>query len=84
MDDDVEELEEILEVLTDLLLDPSVPKNVKTKIQTMIDALEEDIEISLRVNKALSILDEISDDNNLQSYTRTQIWNIASMLESLS
>jgi len=28
-------------------------------------------------------LDEVSDDNNIQPYTRTQIWNIASMLEAL-
>ncbi|MBU0461926.1 MAG: UPF0147 family protein, partial [Nanoarchaeota archaeon] len=38
-------------------------------------------ELSIRINKALSELDEISDDTNLQAYTRTQIWNIASMLE---
>ena len=77
------EVEDIISVLNELLEDTTVPKNVKSKIQLIIDALNEKTELSLRINKALNILDEISDDNNIQAYTRTQIWNIASLLESL-
>ena len=79
-----EQVEGIVEQLSELLGDNTIPRNVKTKIQTIINSLNEDAELSLKVNKALTMLDEISDDNNIQSYTRTQIWNIASMLESLS
>ncbi|AJF61151.1 TPA: hypothetical protein HA239_05165 [Candidatus Woesearchaeota archaeon] len=78
------ELEEITEILQELLDDTTVPKNVKTKIQQIIDSLNQKTELSLRVNKALSLLDEISDDNNIQPYTRTQIWNVASILESIN
>ncbi len=78
-----QELDSIIEVLTDLLEDNTVPRNVKSKLQVIIDALKDSTDLSLKINKALSILDEISDDNNLQSYARTQIWNITSMLESL-
>lgn len=78
-----EQLDNVLEVLNDLLGDTTVPKNVKGKVQLIIDALKSDSEISIRVNKALHILDEISDDANLQSYTRTQIWNVVSLLEEI-
>ena len=79
----IEEIIQIIEVIKELLEDNTVPKNVKLKLQNIINELEGDIELSLRVNKALSILDEISEDNNLQPYARTQVWNIASLLESL-
>jgi uncharacterized protein len=76
-------LDDVIFVLTELLEDTTVPKNVKSKIKTIIESLNESKDLSLSINKALNILDEISDDNNLQTYTRTQIWNIASLLESL-
>ncbi len=77
------ELKDVKDLLLELLEDNTVPRNVKTKLQGILSALNEDAELSLRVNKALNILDEISDDNNIQTYTRTQLWNIASVLESL-
>ena len=77
-----ERLQNVLDALQELVNDNTVPKNVKTKLETVMSALQEDVEdISMSINKALSELDEVSDDANLQSYTRTQIWNIASMLE---
>ena len=78
-----EKLKSIIETMSELLEDNTVPRNVKNKIEKIIEYLKEDTEISLRLNKALNLLDEISDDNNIQPYTRTQIWNIASVLESL-
>lgn len=78
-----EQVKDIIEQLSDLLEDNTVPRNVKSKIQTIINYLNENADLSLKVNKALNILDEISDDNNIQAYTRTQIWNFVSMLEAL-
>lgn len=76
-------IQEIIDVLEELIEDGSVPKNVKTKLQNTIEILKEDAEPSIRINKALNELDEVADDTNLQSYTRTQIWNIVSLLEKL-
>ena len=70
--------------LKELLEDSSIPKNVKENIEKVIKILEDTGELSLKVNKALNVLDEISDDINMQSYTRTQIWNIVSMLEKVN
>lgn len=78
------EVDDVVSVLSELLEDSTVPKNVKSKIQEIIGSLNDNkTDLSLRINKALNVLDEISDDNNIQPYTRTQIWNIASLLESL-
>ncbi|MBN1385536.1 UPF0147 family protein [Candidatus Woesearchaeota archaeon] len=78
-----EEISGIVEVIHELLEDNTVPKNVKSKLETIIDILKEDLELSIRINKALTEIEEVADDTNLQSYTRTQIWNLVSMLEML-
>lgn len=79
----MEKVNEVIEALDDMLNDSTIPKNVKNKIQSTMDALKEEIEISLRVNKALQELDELTDDINIEPYTRTQLWNIVSMLEMI-
>ena len=77
-------VKEIIEILTELEDDVTVPRNVKNKIKTVMDVLKEDADLKLRINKILHELDDIADDPNLQPYTRTQIWNIVSMLEKVS
>lgn len=76
-----QEIQGIIDILKELEDDNTVPRNVKNKIQNTIEILNEDSEISIKKSKALHYLDEIADDVNLQSYTRTQIWNIVSLLE---
>jgi uncharacterized protein (UPF0147 family) len=80
----MEQMDDIISVLSELLEDNTVPKNIKQKIESIIGLLKQTDELSLKQSKALNLLDEISDDNNIQPYTRTQIWNISSMLESLN
>ena len=78
-----ETLDEAMTALEELSQDTTVPKNIKTKILDIMGMLKNDADLSLKVNKALSELDEINDDANLQPYTRTQIWNIVSLLEAI-
>ena len=78
------QLKEIIEILEELEEDMTVPRNVKDKIKTTIEILKEKTEdLKISINKALHELDEIADDANLQPYTRTQIWNIVSLLEKI-
>jgi hypothetical protein len=79
-----EQLNEIIELLESLESDSSVPKNVKDRVKTTISVLKENSDIKIRVNKALHELDEVADDPNLESYTRTQVWNVVSLLEKIS
>jgi len=77
-------LEEIIAVIQELCEDTTLPKNIKIKFQEITNSLKQKGEKSIKVNKALSDLDEIADDSNLQPFVRTQIWNIVSMLEKVA
>ncbi len=82
--DSKKQINEIIEMLTGLSEDLSIPKNVKDRLEATARILKEDSELKIRINKALHELDEIADDPNLDSYNRTQVWNIVSMLEKSS
>ena len=80
----MEEIDQIIEAIAELQGDNTVPKNIKAKLQNVATILKSDeANTAVKVNKALDELEEISDDANIQSYTRTQIWNIVSLLESI-
>ena len=79
-----EEINSIIGTLAELEEDTTVPKNVKLRIQGIINNLKENVEPPIKISKALSELDEIADDINLQAYTRTQIWNAVSALEKIN
>ena len=74
---------EVVQLLNDLSEEESIPKNIKLKIQHIISDLDEESDISIKINKALNELDEITEDTNIQQYVRTQIWNIVSLLEKI-
>ncbi len=78
------QINDIVEILEELLNEGAVPKNVKDKITVTVNALRDKTEVSIRINKALNELEEVADDPNLQTYTRTQIWNIVSLLEKIN
>jgi uncharacterized protein (UPF0147 family) len=79
--------QELLNIITNLSQieeDQSVPKNIRAKIKNAVIALKQDtISIEIKKNKALQELDNLDDDPNIPMYTRTQIWNIVSLLESI-
>lgn len=77
-------MEEIIEALKEMQEDSTVPKNIKNKIIGIIQVLNEKVETSIKVSKALSELEDLTEDTNMQAYTRTQLWNIISMLEANS
>ena len=70
-------------MLRELKNDITVPKNVRLKIEKVIEVLNSNLEMPIKVSKALNELEVIADDVNLQSYTRTQIWNVISALEKI-
>ncbi|MBS3146589.1 UPF0147 family protein [Candidatus Woesearchaeota archaeon] len=80
----LEQVRSVVDMLVQIEGDFSVPKNIRTKIKCVLDSLhEENKSVGLRVDQSLQELDEISDDPNLSSYTRMQIWNVVSALESI-
>ena len=76
-------MEDLIEELLTIIDDESIPKNVKMKIESAIVTLKNlTIEESIRTNKAIQELDDLSDDPNVPSYVRPQLWNIVSQLEA--
>ncbi|MBI4147981.1 UPF0147 family protein [Candidatus Woesearchaeota archaeon] len=79
-----EKLQPIVQSLRELESDQQLPKSLKQKIGTAIRTLEQNNELSMRVSRALNELEELTDDQNMQAYTRTQLFNIISMLEAVT
>lgn len=74
---------QITQMLTDLSNDRKVPRNVRSVISDAMRELKRtDDNLTAKVNTTISMLDEVSNDPNIQGYTRTQIWNVVSLLES--
>ena len=79
-----EKTKEVLQTLSQIEQDTTIPKNVRDKVRSSILALQSgDKSIEVKINRSLQELDEISDDPNVPTYTRTQIWHVVSLLESI-
>ena len=75
---------EIIELIAELNDDENSPKVVKCKLQGVHNnLLNEDCALSLRVDRSLQELDELSEDVNIPIHIKTQIWDIVSKLESI-
>lgn len=79
----MDQLTMVIAALRELEGDNQVPKNVKGKITSTIQVLEQEGDMPIKVSRALQELEQLAEDNNMQSYTRTQIFNIVSLLEVL-
>jgi len=77
-------LESVVQQMRDLAEENSVPSNVADMLVEATEILEnEEKDLSVRVNSASSVLDQVSNDPNIKQHTRTEIWNLASKTESL-
>jgi uncharacterized protein (UPF0147 family) len=72
---------EVLVALRELEDDSSVPKNIRQRITGAIGTLQESAEITIRASRAMAQLEELAEDLNVQAFTRTQLFNIVSLLE---
>lgn len=71
----------IISALEELNTDSTTPKNVKIKIEEVIQMLKNGSNDPLIINRALDELDQLTSDYNLEPFTRTQIYNIISLME---
>jgi len=81
----MDELDRAIEMLTEIVHDSTVPKNIKDICSTTLVRLNNQEEkIHIRIGAAIGMLDELSQNTNLPAHTRTQIWEVASLLETAS
>ena len=75
----------VFDLLGQIKDDRTVPRNIRTAVERALDYLQEGEEdIIIRISSAISVLDDISNDPNMPMYTRTQIWNLVSILEVMN
>ncbi len=78
------EIGEVLALLEELSEDRRVPRNVRASLNGIIGELnKKDISDAVKLNTAISLLDEVSNDPNILPYTRIQIWNVVSLIEGI-
>jgi len=77
-------IEPIIKLLSGIIEDRTVPRNIRAAAEEARKELTEksDNNWDIRLSSAISVLDEITNDPNMPIYTRTQIWNVVSMLEA--
>lgn len=73
----------VKDLLEQLINDRSVPKNIRAAAEDSKASLESGTDVEVNISTAIGFLDDIINDPNMPMYTRTQIWNIVSMLEQL-
>lgn len=75
--------ENIIPLIQQVANDRTVPRNIRTKCEECIKILQDESQgLDIRINSVISTLDEISNDPNIPMYSRTQIWNVVSLLEA--
>ncbi len=79
-----ESMKEAIDTLNQIASNNSTPKTIKKSITDLIADLNNvEYSLSVRAANTISLLDDITQDPNLPSYVRTQLWQAVSKLESI-
>lgn len=75
--------EDIKEMLQMIKEDSGAPRNLAEKINNMINFINSNKDSQIIINTLQQELEDISNDINLPAFIRTQIWGVASELETV-
>jgi len=79
-----EQTEYVVELMENIIEDTTVPRNIRKAIdEARGKILSKENSMDVNVTSAIYIMDDISNDINMPSHTRTEIWTIISELESV-
>ena len=79
-----ETMKEAIETLSQIAVNNSTPKTIKKSISDLIaDLKNEEYSLAVRAANTISLLDDVTQDPNMPSYVRTQLWQAVSKLESI-
>ncbi len=79
-----ESMKEAIDTLDQIVTSSSTPKTVKNSVSNLItDLKNEEFALAVRAANSISLFDDITQDPNLPSYVRTQLWQAVSKLESI-
>jgi len=84
---DLENEEKIIraiEMLNFVVNDVTTPRNIRNSIKEVIASLsKKNTTPGIRAAAAINVLDEISQDPNLSTISRTRIWSSLTLLEDV-
>ena len=87
MTDDIQNKESMkgaIDTLNQIVSSNSTPKTIKKSISDLIVNLtSQEYSLSVKAANAISLLDDVTQDPNMPSYVRTQLWQAVSKLESI-
>ncbi|AWR97052.1 hypothetical protein DFR86_05395 [Acidianus sulfidivorans JP7] len=71
-------------LLQKIVNDTSVPRNIRRAATDAIRNLQDPkLSAGVRAANAIGILEDISQDPNMPTHTRINIWNVVSILETV-
>jgi hypothetical protein len=77
-------MKEAIDTLNLIVSTNSTPKTIKKSVTDLItDLVKEEYSLSVRAANTISLLDDVTQDPNMPSYVRTQLWQAVSKLESI-
>lgn len=77
-------MKEAIDTLNLIVSTSSTPKTIKKSITDLVtDLVKKEYSLSVRAANTISLLDDITQDPNMPSYVRTQLWQAVSKLESI-
>ena len=74
---------EINGLIKEIMENRGVPRNIKLSLEDSINTINNLESEGEKISCIISVLDDASNDPNLSSYARTQIWNMVSVLEEM-
>lgn len=77
------EIDVVLERMKEVANDRSVPRNIRNVVEQAMEKTRNMEEGGVNYSTAIYMLDDISNDINMPSHARTDIWEIISMLEAI-
>ena len=79
-----ESMKEAIDTLNQIVSSNSTPKTIKKAVTDLITNLSsQEYSLSVRAANTISLLDDVTQDPNMPSYVRTQLWQAVSKLESI-
>jgi|TARA_Y100000310_G_C20691329_1_gene822448 hypothetical protein len=77
-------LNEAIELIDEICEEHGIPRNVKDVLKEVKVILQNNSqEQSIILDEAKQKISDLSEDPNLQTFSRTQIWNLSSALEEV-
>jgi|TARA_B110000438_G_scaffold79457_1_gene79544 uncharacterized protein len=77
-------MKEAIDTLNLIVSTSSTPKTIKKSVTDLVtDLVKEEYSLSVRAANTISLLDDVTQDPNMPSYVRTQLWQAVSKLESI-